>query len=76
VPEQVSFRLDFPCWLRTRTSRDRKLINDMLQDERTLDLAKKHGLSAGRVSQLRREFMASWERFCGEEEWLPAPAKA
>jgi hypothetical protein len=76
VPEQVSFRLDFPCWLRTRTSRDRKLINDMLQDERTLDLAKKHRLSAGRVSQLRREFMASWERFCGEEECLPAPAKA
>jgi len=70
VPEQVSFRLDFPCWLRTRTSRDRKLINDMLQDERTLDLAKKYGLSPGRISQLRREFRTDWERFCGEQ---PAP---
>jgi len=68
VPEQVAFRMDFPAWLRSRTERDRKLINDMLQDERTLDLAKKHGLSAGRISQKRREFLASWQLFCGDRE--------
>jgi len=75
-PDAAAFKIDFPCWLQTRRERDRRLIGDMIRDERTLDLAKKHGLSAGRVSQLRREFMASWERFCGEEECRPAPAQA
>src|SRR5262249_32640259 len=67
VPEQVVFRLDFPVWVGSRSERDRRIIDDLLQGERTLDVADKYGLSPGRVSQLRREFMASWERFCDEE---------
>jgi hypothetical protein len=70
VPEQVCFRLDFPAWLYRRSERDRRIIDDLLQGERTGDVADKHGLSPGRISQLRREFMASWEQFCGE----PAPS--
>ncbi|HKB37470.1 MAG TPA: hypothetical protein VKD72_13570 [Gemmataceae bacterium] len=68
VPEQVVFRLDFPAWVGSRSERDRRVIDDLLQGERTLDVADKHGLSPGRVSQLRREFMASWEQFCAEKE--------
>ena len=34
--------------------------------ERTLDVAGKHGLSPGRVSQLRREFLLDWRRYCDE----------
>jgi hypothetical protein len=41
-----------------------------MRDERTLDLASRHGLSPSRVSQLRREFWQDWERFCG----LDSPA--
>jgi hypothetical protein len=37
---------------------------------RTLEVAGKDGLSAGRVSQLRREFLLGWRRYCGE----PSPA--
>ena len=66
-PEAAAFRIDFPSWLRTRTDRDRRIIEDMMQDERTLDLARKHGISPGRVSQLRREFMDDWNHFCGLE---------
>ena len=60
------FRLDFPAWLRTRTQRDRRIINDMMTGQRTLDLSKKYGISPGRVSQVRREFHDDWQRFCGE----------
>jgi hypothetical protein len=66
VPDQAAFRLDFPAWLETRSPRDRAIIGDMLRSERTLDLARKHRLSAGRVSQLRREYAAHWAAFHGE----------
>src|SRR5262249_35905787 len=62
VPEQVTFRCDFPSWLTTRTERDRRMIADMARDERTKDLARKHGLSPGRVSQLRRQYHDDWHR--------------
>ncbi len=64
VPEQVHFRLDFPAWLKTRTDRDRRVIRDLMAGERTQDVAAKYGLTAGRVSQLRRAFMEDWTRFC------------
>jgi hypothetical protein len=64
--EQVCFRLDFPAWRATHTGRDRRLLDDLMVGERTLDVAGKYGLSPGRVSQLRREFLTDWRRFCGE----------
>src|SRR5215471_8942820 len=64
--EQAAFRADWPAWLATRSERDRRLIADLALGERTLDAARKHGLSPARISQLRREFMQDWERFCGE----------
>jgi hypothetical protein len=66
VPEQVCFRIDFPVWRRTYTRRDRRLIDGMVLGERTLDLARKFGISPARISQLRREFREDWERYCGE----------
>jgi hypothetical protein len=64
--EQAAFRLDFPAWLATRTNRDRHVIADLAVGERTGDVARKYGLSAGRISQLRRAFCEDWARFCGE----------
>src|SRR5205085_7671788 len=72
VPDQVCFRLDFPCWLNTLTERDRRVVGDLMAGERTLDVADKHGLSPARVSQLRREFMEGWLAFCGEGEHVCA----
>jgi hypothetical protein len=64
ILEQVVFRLDFPRWRRTRTERDRRLLHDLMVGERTGAVSQKYGLSPGRVSQLRREFHADWDRFC------------
>ena len=64
--EQAAFRIDFPAWLSTRTDRDRRLIVDLAAGERTGDVARKYGLSAGRVSQLRRAFCEDWAQFCSE----------
>jgi hypothetical protein len=66
IDEQVAFRIDWPAWLSTRTDRDRQIIADMAHGDRTLDLAQRHGISPARISQLRREYHADWERF-GEE---------
>src|SRR3954471_9541084 len=63
VPEQVAFRIDWPAWLRTRTERDRRLIEDLLCGERTGAVSHKFGLSPPRISQLRREFHDAWQRF-------------
>jgi hypothetical protein len=68
VDEQVCFRLDFPVWLNTLSERDQRVVEDLMLGERTLDVARKHGLSPGRVSQLRREFLEGWRHFCGEGE--------
>ena len=72
VPDQVAFRLDFPAWLLSLSQRDRRVVEDLLLGERTLDVARRHGLSPGRVSQLRREFLDGWRAFCGER---PTPGE-
>jgi hypothetical protein len=68
VPEQVSFRLDFPAWLKTRSERDRRVVQDLMAGERTQDVAARHGLTAGRISQLRREFLQDWRRFTEDSD--------
>jgi hypothetical protein len=69
VPDQVAFRLDFPVWRRTRSERDRRMIDAMMTGESTAVLARLFGVSAARISQMRRAFHADWHAFCGE----PAP---
>jgi hypothetical protein len=65
--EQCAFRIDFPAWRASRTDRDRRVLDDLMLGERTLDVAGKYGLSPGRVSQLRREFLRDWRRYLGEQ---------
>src|SRR5262245_20971326 len=69
-PEQVVFRCDFPAWLQTRSERDRRLAEDLMTGERTLDVSTRYGLSPARVSQLRRDFHDDWQRFCGVDKDL------
>lgn len=66
VDEQAAFRLDFPAWLRTRTERDRRIIEEMAVGERTSHVATQFGMSSSRVSQLRREYSQDWRRFTGD----------
>jgi hypothetical protein len=66
----VSTKLDFSAWLKTLSRRYRKIAQILASGENTLVVAKKFNLSAGRISQLRREFRDSWLKFLGE----PIPA--
>jgi hypothetical protein len=64
--EQAAFRVDFPAWLRSHTLRHRRLFKDLMHGERTKAVARKYGVSAARISQVRREFFEDWLRFRGE----------
>jgi hypothetical protein len=66
VPEQATFRIDFPLWLAQLGTRNRTIAEDMALDLGTFELADKHKVSAGRISQLRRELRADYRRFHGE----------
>ena len=66
VPDQVAFRVDFPAWRRTRSERDRRVIDSMMGGESTAVLARLFNVSAARISQMRREFHEDWHSFCGE----------
>jgi hypothetical protein len=71
--EIVCFKLDFTAWLDSLTGRNRDIVEDLMVGERTGAVAHKYGLSAGRISQLRREFCHSWRTFCGD---LPELARS
>jgi hypothetical protein len=64
VLDQVVFRCDFPAWLLTLVQRNRMVVDELMAGEGTGDVARKFGLSPGRISQLRRQFEDGWQRFC------------
>ena len=66
VPDQAAFRIDFPLWRCTRSERDQRVIDALMAGGRTKDVSQKFGLSPGRVSQLRRDFLEDWRRFTDE----------
>ena len=74
VPEIVSFRVDFADWLGRLSRRDRRIAETLALGNRTSDVAKRFNVSAGRVSQLRRELAASWRQFTGDDPTVPVPA--
>jgi hypothetical protein len=65
-PEQAAFRIDYPAWLARLAPRAREIAQQMALSRSTKELAAGHGLSQGRVSQLRRELHADWRDFHGE----------
>jgi DNA-directed RNA polymerase specialized sigma24 family protein len=66
VPEQVAFRIDFPTWLQSQTKRNRRIATALALGHGTGEVARRFNVSAGRVSQLRREFCQSWKEFHDE----------
>ena len=71
--ETARVRLDFSDWLDTLKCRDRKIALKLAEGEKTSTVAKRFRISAGRISQLRRELAESWQRFIGDD---PGPAAA
>lgn len=63
VFQVVQFRLDVPAFLATLTERQRSIALDLAHGMTTSEAAKKYAVSAGRISQCRREFMVLYKRF-------------
>jgi DNA-binding NarL/FixJ family response regulator len=66
VFDQVWFRIDFPQWLARLSPRDRQAAESLAVGNTTSEVARQLRLSAGRVSQLRRQLYRSWLEFHGE----------
>jgi hypothetical protein len=66
--ETAACRIDFASWLRRLPSRRRRIALALAGGETTTAAAKKFGVTAARVSQLRRWLKESWEAFQGEPE--------
>ncbi len=67
VPDIVAFRCDFADWLKSLKRRDRRIAEFLSLGNRTSDASRKFRVSAGRISQLRKELAANWRRFIGDE---------
>ncbi len=66
VPDQVAFRIDFPRWLDLLTKRNRRIAEALAVGYSTSEVARRFKVSPGRISQLRRELLQSWQMFHGE----------
>jgi hypothetical protein len=72
VPEQVAAKIDVAAWFSTLTHRMKQIAKDLAVGSSTSEVARKHGVTAGRISQLRRWLEQSWANF--QQEHVPTPA--
>lgn len=61
--DAAAFRVDFPAWQERIGPRKARIAEDMAQGDNTGEIAQKHRLSAGRISQLRRELKEDYDEF-------------
>jgi hypothetical protein len=67
TPADVAItRIDFAEWLGTMPALRRKIAQCLATGESTFAAAQRFAVSPSRISQLRREFQASWQAFHGE----------
>ena len=66
VPDQVAARMDVRAWLATLSRRTQQIARDLALGSSTSEVAAKLGVTAGRISQLRRTLEKSWAAFQGE----------
>jgi hypothetical protein len=63
VADQVAAKMDVGAWFATLTKRTKEIAKDLAFGCSTSEVAKKHGVTAGRISQLRRTLEESWAEF-------------
>ena len=68
VPDQAGFRIDLAEFLHALPNRDRDIAEQLAVGHRPGEVARRFGLSDGRVSQLRRELGQDWDAFHGDAE--------
>src|SRR4051794_6690542 len=63
VADLVAAKMDVGDWFATLTKRMKEIAKDLAFGCSTTEVAEKHGVSAGRISQLRRVLENSWAAF-------------
>ena len=63
VPDQVAFRVDWPQFFTSLTTRDQQMAEFLSLGHAAKHASEKFGLSPGRVSQLRQRWCSDWQRF-------------
>ena len=71
--ELAASRIDVQAWFKTLNRRNRRIAEFLAAGQTTKAAARRFKVSAGRISQLRRELAANWRRFLGDD---PGPAIA
>jgi len=65
--DTAALRIDFREWLKLLPHRERRLALLLASGESTSNAARTFGLSAGRISQVRKELQGHWYQFQGEQ---------
>lgn len=63
VLDHVAAKLDVAAWLKTLCRRTRRIAADLAKGCTTSEVARKYGVTAARISQLRQELKDSWSEF-------------
>ena len=63
VLDVVATRLDCRAWFATLPRRLTRIATDLAVGFTTAEMARRYGVTAGRISQIRRELEASWRAF-------------
>jgi hypothetical protein len=63
VSDQVAAKMDVGAWFATLTKRMKEIAKDLAFGCSTSEVAEKHRVTAGRISQLRRVLEESWAAF-------------
>jgi hypothetical protein len=63
VPDQVAAKLDVGAWFATLSRRMKQIAKDLAIGRSTVEVARKHGVTPGRISQIRRTLEGSWIEF-------------
>ena len=66
VPDQVAAKIDVRAWFATLSKHMKEIAKDLAFGCSTSEVASKHGVTAGRISQVRRTLEESWAAFQGE----------
>jgi len=74
VPDQVAFRIDFIAFLGALADRDRRMALALAEGHAAKQVARRFGLTPGRVTQLRQRWRRQWLAFQGEAG-QPPPAR-
>jgi hypothetical protein len=66
ILDQIALRMDFRSWLESLGRRTRQIAMDLARGFSTSEVASKYRVSAGRISQIRRELENAWRQFQSE----------